>query len=220
MASATSPLEPNAQVRTSTGGSDEFEDPPDALYSRFKSNFPTKRWLWLLLACRNVIGNLVGYFEQLESYQKTKSKECQKLSRTLEVTFKTPGFATDGSAKRSGKPWETTMVELTTPHKAFQMSNFHAEYANRFNSITRGILKSISLILINKDYKEVKRSENRWDKFVSPSVGAKVLTFCCRVIELKIWEMDSCCGDESYESGCPAWSIMFFVDKFDRNCIV
>ena len=35
----TSLIEP---VRTSTGGSDEFADPSDPLYSRFKSNFRTK----------------------------------------------------------------------------------------------------------------------------------------------------------------------------------
>ena len=51
-----------------------------------------------LLAWLNVLSNLIEYFEQLESYQNAKSKECQKISKTLEVPFKTPEFATDGIA--------------------------------------------------------------------------------------------------------------------------
>ena len=42
MTFATYLIEPNRSVRTSTEGSDELEDPSNSLYSRFKSNFPTK----------------------------------------------------------------------------------------------------------------------------------------------------------------------------------
>src|SRR5271169_4262681 len=72
------------------------------------------------VAWRSVIGNLIEYFEQLESYQKSKSKECTKLSKTLEVPFKTPEFAADGIATI----WQALR------DKATQMAQFHNEEAN------------------------------------------------------------------------------------------
>ena len=136
-----------------------------------------------MLAWRDVIGNLIEYFEQLESYQKTKSKECQKLSRALEVPFKTPEFATDGIATI----WQAMR------DKAIQMSNFHIEEANLIKAgpiaeLTRlrGDLKN-HLYDLDKEGLQGSKRVGKWmDKFVSPSVR-KVLTFFSRVITLKVW---------------------------------
>jgi len=106
--SPTSPISPTMPVRhSSTMNSDDIGDASDPLYSRFKT--------W-----RHTIGNLIEYFEQIESMNKTSSKEFLKLSKTLEVPFKTNDFAVDGISS----------VWLAMRDKAVQMSTFHQEEAN------------------------------------------------------------------------------------------
>jgi len=108
---------------------------------------------------------LIEYFEQLESYQNAKAKECQKLSKTLEVPFKTPEFATDGIAT----------IWQATKDKANQMSNFHTEEANLIKAgpiadlaRLRGELKG-HLNDLDKEGVQGSKKVGKWmDKFVFP----------------------------------------------------
>src|SRR5271170_3596844 len=84
-------------------------------------------------AWRGVIGNLIEYFEQVESMHKTQSKEFTKLSKTLEVPFKTPEFAPDGIATI----WQSMR------DKTVQMSNFHNEEASLMKA---GIIADLTRI--------------------------------------------------------------------------
>jgi hypothetical protein len=110
-----------------------------------------------------VIANLIDYFEQLESYQKSKSKECTKLSKTLEVPFKTPEFATDGIATI----WQALR------DKAIQMAQFHNEEANLIKAgpiadLTRlrGDLKKHLSDLDKEGLQGAKKVGKKMDKFV------------------------------------------------------
>jgi hypothetical protein len=115
------------------------------------------------LAWRGVISNLIEYFEQLESYQKTKSKECTKLSKTLEVPFKTPEFAPDG----------IVTIWQAAKDKATQMANFHSEEANLLKAgpiadLTRlrGDLKKHLSDLDKDGLQGSKKVGKKLDKFV------------------------------------------------------
>jgi hypothetical protein len=106
---------------------------------------------------------LIEYFEQLESYQKTKSKECTKLSKTLEVPFKTAEFAPDGIA----------MIWQGIKDKSIQMSNFHNEEANLIKggpiadlTRLRGDLKKHLNDLEKEGIQGSKKVGKRMDKFV------------------------------------------------------
>src|SRR5271170_8432367 len=122
------------------------------------------------VAWLNVLSNLIEYFEQLESYQNAKAKECQKLSKSLEVPFKTPEFATDGIAT----------IWQAMKDKANQMSNFHTEEANLIKAgpiadlaRLRGELKG-HLKDLDKEGVQGSKKVGKWmDKFVS-----SVTPFC------------------------------------------
>lgn len=113
---------------------------------------------------------MTEYFERLESFQNTKSKECQKLSKSLEVPFKTPEFATDGIAK----------IWQGMKDKAMQMSNFHTEEANLIKAgpiadlrRLRGDLKSHLSDLDKEGLRGSKKVGEWMEKFVFPVVFAK-----------------------------------------------
>ena len=117
-----------------------------------------------LLAWQNVLSNLIEYFEQLESYQKAKSKECQKLSKTLEIPFTTPEFAIDGIA----------VIWQAMRDKAIQMSNFHTEEANLIKAgpiaelirLREDLKKHLSDL--DKEGLQGSKKVGKWmDKFVS-----------------------------------------------------
>src|SRR5271170_5871149 len=117
------------------------------------------------VAWLNVLSNLIEYFEQLESYQNAKAKECQKISKTLEVPFKTPEFATDG----------ISTIWQAMKDKAMQMSNFHTEEANLIKAgliadLTRlrGDLKTHLNDLNKEGLRGSKKVEKWMDKFVFP----------------------------------------------------
>jgi len=136
-----------------------------------------------LLAWLDVLSNLIEYFEQVVSFQNTKSKECQKLSKTLEVPFKTPEFATDG----------ISTIWQAMKDKAMQMSNFHTEQANFIKAgpiadLTRlrGEIKS-HLSELDQEGSRGRKKVGKWmDKFVfhSCSENADVVS---RMIMLKVW---------------------------------
>ena len=116
------------------------------------------------VAWRSVIGNLIEYFEQLESIQKTQCKEFTKLSKTLEVPFKTPEFAPDGIA----------MIWQGMRDKASQLANFHNEEANLIKAgpiadLTRlrGDLKKHLSDIEKEGVQGSKKVGKRMDKFVS-----------------------------------------------------
>jgi len=95
--------------------------------------------------------------------QKTQSKEFTKLSKTLDVPFKTPDFAPDGIATI----WQGMR------DKAVQMSNFHHEQGNLIKS---GIVADLTRLRndikkhlndLNKEgVKGSKKVEKQMDKFV------------------------------------------------------
>lgn len=126
--------------------------------------------LWSLthaVAWRSVIGNLLEYFEQLESLHKSQSKEFSKLSKTLEVPFKTPEFAPDGIA----------MVWQAMRDKATQLATFHSEEASLMKN---GVIEELARLKgdlkkhlndLNKEgVQESKKVSKRMDKFVRPSI--------------------------------------------------
>lgn len=150
--SPTSPVDHTmpAAVRTSsTMTSDDMGDPSDPLYARFKT--------W-----RHVIGNLIEYFEYRESMLKTQSKEYTKLSKTLEVPFKTPEFAQDGIAAI----WQGMR------DKGMQMSTFYEEEAKALKAgviadLTRlrGDIKKHLSDLDKEGREGSKKVGKRLDKF-------------------------------------------------------
>src|SRR5437762_3236384 len=103
--------------------------------------------------------------------QKTQCKEFTKLSKTLEVPFKTPEFTTDGIASI----WQGMR------DKATQMANFHNEQANLIKGGTIA-----DLTRIRKDLKQhlgdlekegiqgSKKVGKKMDKFVNPLIRALV----------------------------------------------
>jgi hypothetical protein len=95
--------------------------------------------------------------------QKTQSKEFLKLSKTLEVPFKTPEFAPDGIATI----WQGMR------DKAVQMSNFHNEEAGLIKTgviaeLTRlrGDIKKHLADLDKEGVQESKKVGKKMDKFV------------------------------------------------------
>jgi hypothetical protein len=169
---ATSPTMP---VRSN---SDEIgTDPSDPLYARFKSTSPTDSLPPIApppeplptgssltrVAWRGVIGNLLEYFEQLESFHKQKSKEYTKLSKTPEVPFKTPEFAPNGIA----------LIYQALRDKNLQLANYHAEEATLLKAGTiadlgrlRADLKKHLGDLEKEGIKGSRKVEKKMDKFV------------------------------------------------------
>lgn len=142
--------------------SEDAGSPSDPLYNRFKSTSQTPSLL-TLLAWRSVIGNLIEYFEQLESIQKNQYKEFTKLSKTLEVPFKTPEFTPDGIATI----WQAMR------DKATLLANFHNEEANLIKAgpiadLTRlrADLKKHLNDLEKEGVQGSKKVGKRMDKFV------------------------------------------------------
>lgn len=144
-------------------GPDDVGDPSDPLYARFKSN-PLLDPV-LMTAWRHVIGNLIEYFEQIESMHKTQSKEYAKLSKTLQVPFKTAEFAVDG----------VTTIWQAMRDKAVQMSTFYQEEADILKA---GIIAELTRLradikkhlgdLDKEGVQGSKKVGKRMDKFVFP----------------------------------------------------
>jgi BAR-like domain len=119
----------------------------------------------LTAAWRHVIHNLIEYFEEVESMQKTNSKAFLKLSKTLEVPFTKPDFAPDGVALI----WQGIL------DKAVQMSTFHADEAAMVKS---GVLRDLQRLrddvkdhlkdLDKEGKKESRKVERSMDKSVFP----------------------------------------------------
>ena len=94
--------------------------------------------------------------------EKSQAKEYQKLSKTLEVPFKTPEFATDGIATI----WQAMR------DKAIQMSTFYNEQA--------GILKAGVITDLNRMKADIKKDLQSLDKEGiqgSKKVGKKMEKF-------------------------------------------
>jgi hypothetical protein len=143
--------------------SDDVGDASDPLYSRFKSYSPPP--LANCVAWCHVIGNLLEYFEQVESMNKSQSKEFAKLAGKLEVPFKTPEFANNGICT----VWQGMR------DKATQMSTFYQEEANILKAgvITeltrlRGDIKKHLSDLDKEGVQGSKKVGKRMDKFVPP----------------------------------------------------
>jgi len=96
---------------------------------------------------------------------KTQSKEFTKLSKTLEVPFKTSDFAPDGV----GIIWQGL------GDKANQMSAFHGEQANIMKD---GVLRDLNQLRedIKDHLKEVKEGQNG-SKKVGKDIDKFVLSF-------------------------------------------
>ena len=117
----------------------------------------------MCVAWRGVLGNLLEYFEQLESFHKQKAKEYAKLSKTPEVPFKNPEFAPDGIA----------LIWQAIRDKNLQLSNFHTEEAQilKAGTITdlgrlRSDLKKHLSDLEKEGVKGSRKVEKKMDKFV------------------------------------------------------
>ena len=117
----------------------------------------------MCVAWRGVLGNLLEYFEQLESFHKQKAKEYAKLSKTPEVPFKTPDFAPDGIA----------LIWQAIRDKNLQLSNFHTEEAQILKAGTiaelgrlRSDLKKHLSDLEKEGVKGSRKVEKKMDKFV------------------------------------------------------
>jgi hypothetical protein len=156
---------------------DVATDPSDPLYARFKSTpppVPSPRQAsprsplissLTRIAWRGIIGNLVEYFEQLESFHKQKSKEYTKLAKTPEVPFKSPEFAPDGIA----------LIYQAIRDKNLQLANYHTEEATLLKAGTiadltrlRADLKKHLGDLEKEGVKGSKKVEKKMDKFVTP----------------------------------------------------
>jgi hypothetical protein len=94
--------------------------------------------------------------------QKTQSKEFTKLSKTLEVPFKTPDFAPDG----------ITTIWQGMRDKAIQMSTFHAEEANLTKA---GVLKDLHRL--REDIKQQLKDLDKEGLQGSKKVGKKIDKF-------------------------------------------
>jgi hypothetical protein len=110
-----------------------------------------------------VLANLIEYFEQLESMQRTQAKESTKLSKIPEVPFKAPEFAADG----------ITTIWQGMRDKAVQMANFHTEQATFMKAgvITdltrlRDDIKSHLNDLRKEGLQGSKKVSKQMDKFV------------------------------------------------------
>ena len=117
----------------------------------------------MCVAWRGVLGNLLEYFEQLESFHKQKAKEYAKLSKMPEVPFKTPDFAPDGIA----------LIWQAIRDKNLQLSNFHTEEAQILKAGTiaelgrlRSDLKKHLSDLEKEGVKGSRKVEKKMDKFV------------------------------------------------------
>ena len=91
--------------------------------------------------------------------EKTQSKEYQKLSKTLEVPFKTPEFAQDG----------ISLIWQGMRDKAMQLSQYHNEEAGIISDLTRlrGDIKKHLTDLDKEGREGSKKVGKKMDKFVS-----------------------------------------------------
>jgi hypothetical protein len=148
------------------------------------------------VAWRDIVGNLLEYFEQLESFHKQKSKEYTKLSKTPEVPFKNPESAPDGIA----------LIYQAIRDKNLQLANYHAEEAPLLKAGTiadlgrlRADLKKHLGDLEKEGVKGSRKVEKKMDKFVTSRkyVWGLILEWVVAVFG----QVDSRCGDESYVVG-------------------
>ena len=108
---------------------------------------------------------MTEYFERIESIEKSQAKEYQKLSKSLEVPFKTPEFATDGIATI----WQGMR------DKATQMSTFYNEQAGL---IKAGILSDLTRLRgdIKKHLQDLDKEGVQGSKKVGKKLDKFVLT--------------------------------------------